>query len=49
MSRLEQALVTVARFLEQHHVPYMVIGGIANVVWGRPRTTLDVGPDGVGW
>jgi len=42
MSRLEHALVAVARFLEQRHVPYMVIGGVANAVWGIPRTTLDV-------
>ncbi|MBI3312191.1 MAG: nucleotidyltransferase [Candidatus Omnitrophica bacterium] len=42
MSRLEHTLVEVAQFLEQHDVPYMVIGGIANVVWGIPRTTLDV-------
>jgi len=42
MSRLERALVVVAQFLAQHQVPYMVIGGIANIMWGVPRTTLDV-------
>ena len=42
MSRLEQALVSIARFLAAHDVPYMVIGGIANVLWGIPRATLDV-------
>ena len=42
MSRLEQALIAVAQFLERQQVPYMVIGGIANIVWGIPRTTLDV-------
>ncbi len=42
MSRLEQAVISVARFLEQHQIPYMVIGGVANVVWGIPRATLDV-------
>lgn len=42
MSRLEQALIAVAQFLERHQVPYMVIGGIANIMWGIPRTTLDV-------
>ena len=42
MSRLEDALLAMAQFLERHHVPYMVVGGVANVVWGIPRTTLDV-------
>ncbi|MBI4313914.1 MAG: nucleotidyltransferase [Candidatus Omnitrophica bacterium] len=42
MSRLENAIVEVARFLAQHRVPYMVIGGVANAVWGVPRATLDV-------
>ncbi len=42
MSRLEQAVVTIARFLEENHVPYMVIGGVANALWGIARATLDV-------
>ena len=42
MSQLEQALIAVVRFLDEHRVPYMVIGGIANILWGIPRTTLDV-------
>ena len=42
MSRLEQALIEIAQFLAARKVSYMVIGGIANVVWGIPRTTLDV-------
>lgn len=42
MSQLEQALIGVIRFLNEHQVPYMIIGGIANAVWGIPRTTLDV-------
>ena len=42
MSRLERALVSIVTFLDRHEIPYMVIGGIANVVWGIPRTTLDV-------
>ena len=42
MSRLEQALLAVTQWLTQHQVPHMVIGGIANVLWGVPRTTLDV-------
>lgn len=39
---LEQALHAILRFLEDHDIPYMVIGGIANLVWGEPRSTLDI-------
>lgn len=42
MNDLEQAVGDMTRFLEDRHVPYMVIGGIANLVWGEPRSTLDV-------
>lgn len=42
MTALERAVGSLARFLEERHVPYMVIGGIANLVWGEPRSTLDV-------
>jgi hypothetical protein len=31
----------LAAFFELHHVRYMVIGGLANTVWGRPRATYD--------
>ena len=42
MTIQEQAILDLARFLEGASVPYMVIGGIANAVWGEPRATLDV-------
>lgn len=42
MTRFEEALVAVARFLEGAGVPYMVVGGVANLFWGVPRTTVDV-------
>lgn len=42
MSSLEQALLQIARFLKAKHIPYMVIGGVANLFWGIPRTTLDI-------
>ena len=42
MNALEQAVGSLARFLEERRIPYMVIGGIANLVWGQPRSTLDV-------
>lgn len=42
MTGLERTLLQIASFLEEHSVPYMVIGGIANLVWGLPRATIDV-------
>lgn len=42
MTRFEEALLSIARFLEEAGIPYMVIGGVANLFWGVPRTTLDV-------
>lgn len=42
MNDLELTLRRVVDFLETHQIPYMVIGGIANLVWGEPRTTADI-------
>ena len=42
MNALERAIGSLARFLDEQQVPYMLIGGIANLVWGEPRSTLDV-------
>lgn len=42
MNALEQAVGTLARVLEERRIPYMLIGGIANLVWGEPRATFDV-------
>jgi hypothetical protein len=42
MTTQEEALVGIAGFLERQRVPYMVIGGLANIVWGEPRATLDI-------
>lgn len=39
---LSAALSGMARFLEDAHIPYMVIGGVANLAWGEARTTQDV-------
>lgn len=36
-----QALDEIQQFLIRHYVQYVVIGGIANAIWGRPRVTLD--------
>ncbi len=42
MNLQEQAVVDIAKFLARLRVPYMIIGGIANAVWGLPRSTVDV-------
>lgn len=39
---LEQSLQRVVEFLETQKVQYVVIGGLANLVWGEPRTTADI-------
>jgi hypothetical protein len=42
MTDQEAALVAIAERLETLQIPYIVIGGMANAVWGEPRATLDV-------
>ena len=42
MTSQEAALVTVADRLERFRVPYTIIGGMANAIWGEPRATLDI-------
>src|SRR3972149_1027432 len=36
-----EALRQVVSFLVEERIPYMVIGGLANAVWGQPRLTHD--------
>jgi len=35
-------LIHIARILERLNIPYIVTGGIAVLVWGRPRFTADI-------
>ncbi|MDQ3489142.1 MAG: nucleotidyltransferase [Acidobacteriota bacterium] len=42
MTIQEDAIGEITSFLEREAVPYMIIGGIANLIWGEPRATLDV-------
>ena len=42
MTTQEDALAEITSFLEGARVPYMVIGGIANLIWGEPRATIDI-------
>ena len=42
MTRLEAALLDLAAFLVESRIPYMVIGGFANLYWGVERFTRDL-------
>jgi hypothetical protein len=42
VSELGDALALVKDVMDRNVVPYMVIGGLAAVVWGEPRTTRDI-------
>lgn len=42
MTDQERTVVDLAEFLARHRIDYMVIGGLANIVWGEPRATLDI-------
>lgn len=39
---LEQALCRVVDALERREIPYLVVGGLASSVYGRPRFTTDI-------
>lgn len=42
MNVLEQSLRQVTAFLKRERIPYMLIGGMANMVWGKSRLTQDL-------
>lgn len=42
MSAQETALVELCSLLEEERLPYMLVGGQANAIWGEPRATLDI-------
>jgi hypothetical protein len=42
MNKLEDALKEIQNFLKARGIPYMIIGGIGNLVWGEPRMTVDI-------
>ena len=41
-NRLLEALRRAVQFLEREGIPFVVVGGLANAVWGEPRATRDV-------
>ena len=42
MNPLVQALRIIVNFLEKEKIDYMIIGGIANSIYGNPRQTFDI-------
>lgn len=42
MTSQETALAQLTQVLAGGRIPYMVIGGLANIIWGEPRATLDI-------
>jgi hypothetical protein len=42
MTRLEAAIVDLTAFLDEERIPYMIIGGFANLHWGVERFTRDI-------
>jgi hypothetical protein len=42
MTALEDAIARLGERLDSNGWRYMVIGGVANALWGVPRSTLDV-------
>jgi hypothetical protein len=42
MTAQEEALSELCATLDEVHLPYMLVGGQANAIWGEPRATLDI-------
>ena len=42
MTKLEAALLDLSGFLGEYQIPYMIIGGFANLYWGVERFTRDL-------
>ncbi|HEX8173292.1 MAG TPA: hypothetical protein VF824_22350 [Thermoanaerobaculia bacterium] len=42
LTRLRRTVVAIAKQFDAAAIGYMVIGGMAQVVWGEPRATTDV-------
>ncbi len=39
---IEDLLLRVAKILDKLKIPYVITGGMAVSVWGRPRSTMDI-------
>lgn len=42
MRKIEEILTLVCNFLNENRVEYVIVGGMAVLFYGNPRTTLDV-------
>jgi len=42
MTNLTKALEALQNWLKDQEIPFMVIGGVANLIWGEPRLTQDI-------
>jgi hypothetical protein len=42
VTTLEKVLLRLSQTLSDKGIPYMIIGGMANAVWGEPRATLHI-------
>jgi predicted nucleotidyltransferase len=42
MTSQETALAELTQVLADGQIPYMIVGGVANIIWGEPRATLDI-------
>jgi hypothetical protein len=42
MTPLDRAVHDITAALDSLQIPYAVIGGIANAIWGEPRATIDI-------
>lgn len=42
MKKIEEVLETTTEFLNQKDIDYVFVGGIAVIVYGNPRTTVDL-------
>lgn len=42
LSPLDPDLIRFAVQLEEHDLPCMVVGSVAAVIWGEPRSTIDI-------
>lgn len=42
MINLTKALERLQRWLQEQEIPFMILGGVANFIWGEPRLTQDI-------
>lgn len=42
MEQIKETVETVCRFLNEEDIDYVLIGGVAVMVHGRPRSTMDI-------